>query len=67
MMEDNAIRNATETWKVRMANKFSGEYSGGQAQWRICRTSGMDTAAEGVWDGGDDEIGCKDGDGLGEY
>ena len=34
-----------------MADKISGEYSGGRAQWRRCRTTGIDTAVEEMWYG----------------
>ena len=51
MMEDNAIRTATETREVGMEEKVSGEDSGGRAKWRRCRITGMDTAAEEMWDG----------------
>ena len=66
-MEDNAIRTATETWEVGMAYKAIGEDSGGQSWWRRCRTTGMDTAVEDMWDNVDDKMGCKDGDGMGKY
>ena len=48
-MKDNAIRTARETWEVGMVDKVSGEDSVGQARWRICRKTGMDTAAEEMW------------------
>ena len=45
------------------------EHDGGDAgqqgwirRWRICWT-----ATDEMWDDGDGEIGCKDGDGLGKY
>ena len=50
-MEDNVIWTATETREVGMTDKVSGEYSSGQARWRRYRTTGMDTAAEEMWDG----------------
>ena len=34
-----------------MADKVSGEDSGGQSLWRRCKKIGMDTAAEDMWDG----------------
>ena len=49
MMEDNAISTATETQEVGRAEKVSGEVSDRRARWRICRTSGMYTAAEEMW------------------
>ena len=50
-MEDNAIRTATETEEVGMEDKVSGADSSGRARWRRFRTTGMDTAAEEMWDG----------------
>ena len=57
-----------------MTDKFSGEDSGRQEWWRRCRTTGMDTAVEEMWDGkdemwdnGDGEMGWKDSNGLGKY
>ena len=51
MMKDNAIRTATETREVGMADKVSGKGISRKAQWRIYRTTGMDTAAEEMWEG----------------
>ena len=50
-MEDNVIRTAAEMREVRIAEKVSGEERGGMARWWICRTTGIDTAAEDMWDG----------------
>ena len=50
-MEDNTIRTATETQELGMAEKVSGEDSGGQALWMRCRKIGIDTTAEEMWDG----------------
>ena len=49
-MEDNAIRTATETREVGMTDKVGGEDSGGRARWQRFRTTGIDTAAEEMWD-----------------
>ena len=41
-------------WRFRiigMADKVSGEDSGGRAQWRILGKTGIDTATEEIWDG----------------
>ena len=48
-MEDNAIRTAAEIWEVGIADNVSGEERSGQARWRICTTTGMDTEAEEMW------------------
>ena len=50
-MEDNTIRTAPEIREVGMADKVIGEESGGRARWRRCRTTGMDIAADEMWDG----------------
>ena len=50
-MEDNAIRTATYTQELGMADKVSSEDRGGRARWRRFRTTWMDTAAEEMWDG----------------
>ena len=34
-----------------VADKVNGEYSSGQAWWRRCVTTGIDTVAEEMWDG----------------
>ena len=41
-------------WRCRiigMSEKVSGKDSSGIAWWRTCGTTGIDTAAEEVWDG----------------
>ena len=50
-MEYNAIRDAKEMLEVGMVDKVSSEDSGGSARWQRCRTTGMDTAAEEMWNG----------------
>ena len=45
------IRTATETWEVGTEDKVSSEDSGERTRWRRFRTTGMDTAAEEMWDG----------------
>ena len=50
-MEDNAIRTATEIREVGMVDKVSGEDRDGRVRWMRCRTTGMDTVAEEIWDG----------------
>ena len=36
---------------IGMADKVSGEDSGGKSWWWICGTTGMDMAVEEMWDG----------------
>ena len=50
-MEDNAIRTATDMQEVGMAEKVIGEDSGRRERRRRFRITGMDTAAEEMWDG----------------
>ena len=41
-------------WRFRiigMAYKVGGEYGIGRAWWRRCGTTGMNMAAEEIWDG----------------
>ena len=52
-----------------MVNKATDEHGGGDAGqhgW-IRRWGRYRTATEEMWDDGDREMGCKDGDGLGKY
>ena len=57
-----------------MADKVSGEDSSGQAQWRKCGTTGIDTVSEEMQDGNgrnvgqrDVKTGSKNGDELSKY
>ena len=42
-----------------MAEKISGEYSSGRSWCRICRTTGMDTAVEEMWEGNRIDVGQR--------
>ena len=42
-----------------MAEKISGEDSGGRLQLRIWWTTGMDTAVEDIWDGNRRDVGRR--------
>ena len=49
-------------WRCRiigMADKVSGEDSVRRAWWRRCRTTGMDMAAEEMWDGNRWDVGQR--------
>ena len=42
-----------------MADKVSGEDIRGREWWRRCGTTGMDTAAEEMWDGNIRDVGQR--------
>ena len=44
---------------IRMAEKVNGEDSCGQARCRICVETGMDTAAEEMWDSNRRDVGQR--------
>ena len=52
---------------IGMADKVGSEDSGGLARCQRCGTTGMDTAADEMWDNGDGKMGWNDSDGLGKY
>ena len=42
-----------------MADNISGGDSDGQSQWRRCRTTGMDTAVEEMWESNRKDVGRR--------
>ena len=49
-------------WRIRimgMTGKVSGEYIGGRALWSIYRKTGMDMAAEDMWDRNRRDVGQR--------
>ena len=55
------LRAYRRSGRMGMADKVRGGDSGGQAQWRRCRKTGIDTTAEEMWDGTEEMCDNRDG------